>query len=669
MLLPSILSPDTIPHNLRTIGATTATYVFAAITILALLELAWAIIKRWLAPKWGIRAARRLSYAVVLLVSIGFAWHILQANKQFLDQYFYVYPQTNDAQAAFHQYAVELANEINREENPDVAFVLPRNTAAGDINRNFTTDFLTELAQSPADHYWVVDNERTIADDLTAAAAEHSVIRVVEWKTSKHTGADPKATLDYFLEKYGYYDHKHDFEFFNIHTYQLQIPAPDFSSGEKLQPVENIIFGEQLELTGYALGDAGDVTAINQPQAHSNDLLWLRLAWKKIADHIENLKVSVLIFSADGHLVTQQDKKLINNIEQAGSLEWLLGEETDTYFLLRIPPATPPGSYVLRLAVYGEESLSRLQPSQNEGNRSIILADFTVVPGLKRAKVEQLEIALPVNREILPGLNLVGFETLPGDTVQSGARLGASIIWQAGEPPPVFDINMSLVAKPEGGNAEYVLSEAVPLTGADYPTSSWQAGELLRGWLSARISPALEPGLYKLEMQLTSADTPGNELARLPIGEFTVTGWPRNFEPPRPQVTVNATFGTLATLIGLDANTDSLSPGDTLDVLVYWQAVDKFDQDYTSFVQLIGPDGRLYGQVDHTPGDGQFPTTGWIPGEYIADASQVSLAADAPSGKYQVAVGMYDPNTGERLPITGDACQPDVCLLPGLTVN
>ena len=206
----------------------------------------------------------------------------------------------------------------------EVAFILPRNTAAGEVYQNFTTDFLTELAQSPAAHYWVVDNETTLADDLTEAAAEHNVTRVVRWKASKHTGADPKEILPYYLEKYGHYDQSESFEYFDIDTYVLEVPAPNFSAAEDLRSSE-VDFGGQLKLTGYALGDAGDTAHLTEPQAASNNLLWLRLAWQKTGEHPENLKVSALIYTPDGQLVTQIDKILVSNILQVGSTGWDLG--------------------------------------------------------------------------------------------------------------------------------------------------------------------------------------------------------------------------------------------------------------------------------------------------------------------------------------------------------
>lgn len=679
MLLPSILSPDIIPHNLRTIGATTPTFVFAAVFIISLFEALWAVGSHWLQPVVGKATFTWLARAVGLALALGLAWLLGRATSNTFYSYFYIFPHTKDAKAAFHVYAVELAEIINQEPSAGVAFILPRNTAAGDVFQNFTTDFLTELAQPPAAHYWVIDDERTLARALTLASAEHKTLRVVQWKTSKHTGADPKTVIPYYLEKYGHYDHSNSFEYFDIHTYQLDTPAPDFQATEQLTPVD-IQFGRQIRLTGYGLGDAGEPASVNLRLAGSNDLLWLRLAWQKIGGNPENLKASALVYSEDGQLVTQVDKLLMSNILQVGSAEWAIGAEETTYFLIQIPPATPPGNYSLHLAVYGADSLARLPARQ--ADRVVNLASFTVLPAKKQVNPDDIELALPLRQELLPGLTLVGFETLPGATVRSGAQVGASLIWQAGQVSFTDDLAMLLIARPAAGQELWPLSEPVGLAGPGYLTTAWQPGELLRGWLKARIPPSFEPGLYKLGLRLARLSKPDEEVLTLPIGDFQVEGWPRNFEPPQPQIEISANYGDQALLVGLDVETgaptrafapalvSALSPGETLSARLYWQAMAEFSQDYTVFFQLIGPDGQLYGQVDQIPGGGAFPTTGWLPDEYIADAYQVSLAAGAPRGDYQIAIGLYDPNTGQRLPVSGgNYCQIDACLLPGLRVK
>ena len=145
---------------------------------------------------------------------------------------------------------------------------------------------------------------------------------------------------------------------------------------EKLIPI-TANFGHQLELTGFVLGDAGNTIHVADPQAASNDLLWLRLAWHKTADHPENLKVSAQIYADNGQLVGQMDKLLKNNILQDSSKGWEIGAEEETYFLIPIPPATPPGDYTLKLAVYGEDTLARL-PLTHPANQTSDLLTLSV---------------------------------------------------------------------------------------------------------------------------------------------------------------------------------------------------------------------------------------------------------------------------------------------------
>ena len=673
LLLPSILAPDMIPHNLRTIGATTPTYVFAAVFIVWLFNLVWIASRRWL-PGRNLAWAP-LSLGAVLVVILG--WNFWQATRTSLNQYFYLFPETNDAKAAYHVYAVKMAEVINNEPRTEVAFILPRNTAAGDVFRNYTTDFLTELAQPPAAHFWVIDDERTVPDDLTRAAAGHSVIRLVTWKTSKHTGADPKTVLPYYLEKYGHYEGTDTFEYFDIDTYVLDVPAPNFRAGETLQP-SRVDFGDQLRLTGYGLGDAGDVTRFNDPTANSNDLLWLRLAWQKTGEQPENLKVSALVYGQAGQLVAQMDKLLISNILQVGSMDWNVEDRADTYFLVAIPPATPPGRYTLKLAVYGEESLARLPITGSsrmavEAGGLLTLAEFSVNPAKKPVDPDNLHLALPVQPELWPGLALVGFETLPGQTVRAGQQIGASLVWLTGETALPPDLTMSLSAKAGEGEEEWTLSEPAGLAGPGYPTSDWQPGQLLRGWLMARVPPTLEPGLYKLRLRLAQVSGDRDALV-LPVGDFQVEGWPRVFEPPQPQRPVRTNFAGLASLVGLDAAALQIAPGETLGVRLYWRCEAEFDRDYTAFVHIIGPDGLLYGQVDQIPGAGTFPTSGWVPGEYIIDEYAIPIAEQAPPGAYQLEIGLYDPGTGQRLPVLPADCGETDCrqdnkvLLPGLSL-
>jgi hypothetical protein len=95
-----------------------------------------------------------------------------------------------------------------------------------------------------------------------------------------------------------------------------------------------------------------------------------------------------------------------------------------------------------------------------------------------------------------------------------------------------------------------------------------------------------------------------------------------------------------------------------LDLSLYWTADGATELPLTVFTQLIGPDGVFRGGQDNEPVWGTYPTTDWRPGEQIVDKHLISLQADPPPGEYQVWVGLYDPQTGERVPILDEAGNP-----------
>ncbi len=96
-------------------------------------------------------------------------------------------------------------------------------------------------------------------------------------------------------------------------------------------------------------------------------------------------------------------------------------------------------------------------------------------------------------------------------------------------------------------------------------------------------------------------------------------------------------------------------PGDTLHLTLYWRCLRPIGQDLSVFNHLIAADGQpgMHGQEDGTPGHGWAPTSSWAVGEVIVDHWAISVWPDAPAGEDTLAVGLYDPGTGARLPVFG----------------
>jgi hypothetical protein len=110
----------------------------------------------------------------------------------------------------------------------------------------------------------------------------------------------------------------------------------------------------------------------------------------------------------------------------------------------------------------------------------------------------------------------------------------------------------------------------------------------------------------------------------------------------------------------LDAKIDreTVKPGDTLKVDLAWRGLKAWPDNYTAFVHLLGPDGKVHGQVDQWPVQGTLPTSSWAADHVVNDPYTITLPPDAPSGKYQVEVGWYLLATLRRLNVLDGVGRP-----------
>jgi hypothetical protein len=99
---------------------------------------------------------------------------------------------------------------------------------------------------------------------------------------------------------------------------------------------------------------------------------------------------------------------------------------------------------------------------------------------------------------------------------------------------------------------------------------------------------------------------------------------------------------------------------------LYWRTETPLEVDYTVFVHLYDADGRLLASHDGPPFYGYLPASDWLLGETVPDRHDFALPSNLAQGEYQLAVGLYDPATGDRLPLVigGDVARVDTLELP-----
>ena len=108
---------------------------------------------------------------------------------------------------------------------------------------------------------------------------------------------------------------------------------------------------------------------------------------------------------------------------------------------------------------------------------------------------------------------------------------------------------------------------------------------------------------------------------------------------------LNATWGDVIRLNGYGLH---VSPA-ALELKVRWQALHSMPTSYKVFVHVVDPaTNSVVAQDDSIPQHWTHPTNTWQPDEVVVDSISVPLSKVAP-GKYQIFIGLYDPETGERL--------------------
>ena len=140
-----------------------------------------------------------------------------------------------------------------------------------------------------------------------------------------------------------------------------------------------------------------------------------------------------------------------------------------------------------------------------------------------------------------------------------------------------------------------------------------------------------------------------------PLGLFHHDSQGRELDFPATEQYVN--FGDQIALLGYNATSKVLKPGDTLDLSLYWQAQRPLDIDYQSFVHVIDSNGELVAQSDKL-NPGEFPTSRWPTDKYVPDRHQIRLPANLPPGVYSVFTGIWVQSEGWRLPVFDERGEP-----------
>lgn len=105
---------------------------------------------------------------------------------------------------------------------------------------------------------------------------------------------------------------------------------------------------------------------------------------------------------------------------------------------------------------------------------------------------------------------------------------------------------------------------------------------------------------------------------------------------------LGVTFDGKAELVAYDLWPQVVHPGEGLAVTLWWRGLAPMDENYTVGVHLLGAGEQSYGSRNHYPGNGNFATTLWRPGDLFGETYWLPIAEDvAVPVRGRVAVALF----------------------------
>jgi len=155
---------------------------------------------------------------------------------------------------------------------------------------------------------------------------------------------------------------------------------------------------------------------------------------------------------------------------------------------------------------------------------------------------------------------------------------------------------------------------------------SWDPGGFIRDWLDRRAERVWQGQ----------------------IAGFEVIAY-RRAPPPVPSHPLDWRLGENIRLVGYDFA--PVGRQGEYRLSLYWACLAPVSTAYSVFTHVLDRTGQLVTQHDSWPQQGAFPTSIWLPGDIIRDEHPLTLPASLPLSDLTIEVGLYEAESGRRLPV------------------
>jgi hypothetical protein len=239
-------------------------------------------------------------------------------------------------------------------------------------------------------------------------------------------------------------------------------------------------------------------------------------------------------------------------------------------------------------------------------------------------------------------LRLLGYD-LPLTSVRAGDTLPLTLYWQ---PLRTIQNDYAVFAHLDNPLTLETVAQTLNDRPGNISTVELPLSLYVRDPHVLRVPASVEPGLYLLRAGVLNPRTgtalpvsqpDGSQRTRVSLQSVRVR---RAAQPDLSGVrTIDAHIGPVELL------------GYTLDaqnqLTLYWRAPQTPVPDATVFVHLLDAANQVTASFDGPPAGGLQPLSAWERYEIVVDRRSIT---PAPAGHLRLAVGLYDPQTQQRLP-------------------
>lgn len=273
-------------------------------------------------------------------------------------------------------------------------------------------------------------------------------------------------------------------------------------------------------------------------------------------------------------------------------------------------------------------------------------------------------------------VKLLGYD-LGANRAEAGGGIPLTLYWQGldwmGDDYTIFTKLLAADQTVHGGR------DRLPQEG--YSTLYWAPGEIIPDSFGVPVDDDAPDGIYYVNVGLYKQvnqqalslplvqDGQPLDATSINIGPIKIGNTPPGLtvNTANPHVELNQPFGDppALTLLGYNLTDEADQPitnyqypkGTPLSIInyqslkltLYWRSEAILSLDYTTFVHIRNEAGEIVAQKDQLPLNGAYPTSLWNPGEIIVDEITVPWPTELSGGDYQIVIGLYDFQTGQRL--------------------